>query len=92
MSQERDWKDLFVPDTQIRVKEGGTITASPDFETPQTVEITEVSDMTDKDGDWPQAITFRYVPDSSNKIIETTVDNIYIREAIERGDAEILDT
>lgn len=91
MSESRDWKELFQPSTQIRIEKGGRITASPFFETPQIIEIVEVSEMRDKDGNWPQALTLKGIPFDEESATEVAVDNLYVRHGIEREEARILD-
>ena len=91
MNENPDWNDIFVSGTQIRLKESGRITPGRMFEAPQTVEIVEVSEVSGKDGEWPASVTIRGSKRTDHRIFTITLDNLNIREAVERGDASILE-
>jgi hypothetical protein len=90
MSNNYDWDQIFQTGRQLRLHDDGRIAAQDVYETPQTIEITEVSG-TDIDGNWPQALGLRGVTHDDDEIFETMTDNIHIREAIERGDVSVID-
>ena len=90
MVQNHNWKEIFQPGTQLRLHEGGRIAANDVYEDPQTIEITEVSEVTDKDGEWPQALTLKGAHKNHDEIKEVATDNIYVREGIERGDVSVV--
>ena len=87
MTEGYDWNSIFEPGTELKIASGGRICASSYFKTPQTVTIVDVSEMRDKDGDWPQALMIRGVPIAETEPRETRLDNIYVRQGIERGGA-----
>ncbi|WP_120102759.1 hypothetical protein [Halonotius aquaticus] len=89
MSNNYDWDQIFQTGRQLRLHEGGEIVPGNAYETPQTIEITEVSG-TDANGNWPQALNLRGTR-KNKKTSETMTDNIHVREAIERGDVSVID-
>lgn len=89
MGQSNDWSDIFQVGTIFQLHDNGRIAANDVYESPQKIEISSVSDSTDSEGDWPQAVTLEGRRDGDQDLTETPTDNIYVREAIERGDVTV---
>lgn len=82
----RDWAEIFTPGTILYLKE--QVGAHPSS---SLIKIVDTSDTTDSEGEWPQALTLRGRTISDEARVDNTkIDNINIREAIERGDIEVV--
>ncbi|MFC5973682.1 hypothetical protein ACFPYI_20320 [Halomarina salina] len=82
-----NWDKLFVRGQRFRIKcDGKFKTWLPG----QTVIIkgTTRGEVTDPDGDWPQALNIEGISDMSGEMRAMHYDNEDLRKAIERGDVE----
>jgi hypothetical protein len=94
-----DWKEILSIGTELKVREGGRLTANIFYKTPQIVNIVGSSDneiplsdphLPEEFAGLPTSVTIRGEPRQRDEPTETPVDIIHIIESIQRGDSEIL--
>lgn len=81
------WEDIFKDGTQIRIY---TDLRSL-FDNPQTIEIVGTGDEMHQKYDWPAALILKGALLKNKHIEERQVAEDILRDAIKRGDAEVLD-
>jgi len=88
---EFQWNVIFSPGTRLYIRKEGRVGANRVFADAAIVEIVEVSEEVDGDGNWPLTVTVRgRGMFSEAEYSDVKIDNLYLRRAFKRGDIEVV--
>ncbi|QIB73312.1 hypothetical protein G3I44_02850 [Halogeometricum borinquense] len=97
--QDYNWDKILSSGTEIRVQEGGRLTANFVHKTPQIINIVDSSDTEIPESDphlpeefagLPASVTIRGVRKGDDEPSEGPLDIIYIIESLQRGDSKVV--